>query len=407
MQQFVKKYLEAYNNFLNKYYIYVISATIITTIISLFFATKLGLKTDFKEMLPTEKYRSVTDLNKILDRVGGIGNLVVAVESDNFEANKKFVQDLVKELDNMPKNYIRYVEYNIEEIKNFYLENKYLYIDLEDLKEIKERLNAKIAYEENKRNPFYVALEDEKAVSFDINDIEQKYKNKTGEYSKYKDNFFTGENGKLFAVVIKPYGTATQVGFSKKLINEVNKIIEKLDPQKYDRSMKIGLTGKAKTVVTEYQSLKEDLVGTAILCIILVALVIYFYYFRFKVIILSAITVIIGIIWTFAFTYFKIGYLNTQTAFLGAIIIGNGVNYGLILLARYLEEEKINHNIKNSLYTALSTTIVGTFASSFTTSAGFGTLLLTDVKGYSQFGFIGAIGMFSCWIASYTVLPTL
>ena len=35
-----------------------------------------------------------------------------------------------------------------------------------------------------------------------------------------------------------------------------------------------------------------------------------------------------------------VGHLNAATAFLGAIIAGNGVNYGILLVARYLEERR-------------------------------------------------------------------
>ena len=35
-----------------------------------------------------------------------------------------------------------------------------------------------------------------------------------------------------------------------------------------------------------------------------------------------------------------VGHLNAATAFLGAIIAGNGVNYGILLIARYLEERR-------------------------------------------------------------------
>ena len=40
----------------------------------------------------------------------------------------------------------------------------------------------------------------------------------------------------------------------------------------------------------------------------------------------------------FAIAALTIGYLNTNTAFLGSIILGNGINFGIILLARYREQ---------------------------------------------------------------------
>ena len=35
----------------------------------------------------------------------------------------------------------------------------------------------------------------------------------------------------------------------------------------------------------------------------------------------------------------------------------------------------------------------------------YGSLALTDFRGFSQFGIIGALGMTFCWLATFSVLP--
>ena len=49
---------------------------------------------------------------------------------------------------------------------------------------------------------------------------------------------------------------------------------------------------------------------------------------------------LLGVACAFAIAALTIGYLNTNTAFLGSIILGNGINFGIILLARYFEERR-------------------------------------------------------------------
>ena len=39
----------------------------------------------------------------------------------------------------------------------------------------------------------------------------------------------------------------------------------------------------------------------------------------------------------FAVAELAFGYLNSSTAFLGSIIIGNGINYAIVLMSRYEE----------------------------------------------------------------------
>ena len=369
-------------------------------------AKHLKLKSDFKELLP-DNFQSVKDLNRTLDRVGGTASLVVAIESDNPKDSIRFAEDLVAQLKLYPPEYIHTIEYNVSPLKKFFEKNKYLYADLKDLEEATNRLDRRIQQEKLKKTGLFFDFDEEASSKkpFSVKDIEEKYTAKLGPYQDYIDGYLFGENGHLMAVVIRPLGTATGVDFSKKLIAKVTDTINTLNPSSYNPGMKVGLTGKFRRVLFEYQTISEDILSTTFLCICLVGLVVLLYYQRFRPVFLMAWTVFNGVAWIFAITQTAIGYLTAQTAFLGSIIIGNGINHGLILMARYLEERKQNHAPLEALQISMPATFNGTFASSLTTSIAFGTLLITHIKGFSHFGFIGGLGMFLCWVATYTVLP--
>ncbi|MFO1518920.1 MAG: MMPL family transporter [bacterium] len=373
---------------------------------SLYEARHLKLKSDFKELLP-ENFQSVKDLNRIIDRVGGVGSLVIAVESPNPQDSIRFANDLVARLKQYPPEFMNRIEYNISETKKFFEDNKYLYMNTEDLEEIRDRLQRRIQKEKLKTTGLYMDLleKDEQNDTFSTKDIEDKYRNKTSRYDDYIDGYFFGEKGKLMAIVLKPPGSASGIDFSKKLVAKVNETIASLDPKKYNPEMKVGLTGKFRRVLFEYQTLIEDIVSTVALCVALVTIAVLIYYRKVRMVVLMAWAVFNGTAWTFALTAWKIGYLTTQTAFLGSIIVGNGINYGLIFMARYLEERKEGRGPYEALRISLPATFTGTLVSSLTTAVSFGTLLITQIRGFSHFGFIGGVGMFLCWIATYTVLP--
>ena len=370
-------------------------------------AKHLQLKSDFKELLP-ENFQSVKDLDRILSRVAGTGSLIIAIESNDSQHSIRFANDLIAKLKEYPSEYINSIEYNIKEARQFFEDNKYLYIDYGDLQEIHDRLDRRINREKIKSTGFFIDLEtkEEKEKEFSTKDIEDKYKGKTSHYDEYIDGYFFGEQGKLMAVVIRPPGSATGVDFSKKLVAKVNQTIAELNPQKYDPSMKVGLTGKFRRVLFEYQTLIDDIVSTAVLCMALVGLAVFLYFKRVRMVILMAWAVFNGVAWTFALTAWKIGYLTTQTAFLGSIIIGNGINYGLILMARYLEERRAGKTTEEALAISIPATFPATLVSSLTTAVAFVVLIVTNIRGFVQFGFIGGFGMIFCWIASYTILPT-
>ena len=148
-------------------------------------ASQLSLKSDFKRLLPQDR-PSVVTLDRIVKNVGGVGSLFIAIESEEPKASMRFIEDLVPKLRELPKKYVRYLEYNITDVRKFFTKNKYLFIDLEDLHKIHNRLARKIRYEKLKQNPFFIALEEDE-VAFDVGDIEDKYRGKTSKYDAYTE----------------------------------------------------------------------------------------------------------------------------------------------------------------------------------------------------------------------------
>ncbi len=374
---------------------------------SIHYARHLKLKSDFKELLPAH-FQSVRDLDRIVERVGGTGTLVIAVESDDPKASVRFAEDLVAQLKEYPPEFIQSIEYNVSDVIHFFEHNKYLYMDLKDLKEVRDRLDRRIQKEKLKTTGIYIDFDDsntDDSVGFNTKDIEEKYKSKAGRYDQYTDGYFFGENGHLMAIVLRPPGSSTGIDFSRALVARLNKTIEEMNPTHYHPSIKIGLTGKFRRVLFEYQTLMGDIISTTALCVSLVGLAVLLYFRRFRMVLLMAWAVFNGTAWIFAITRWKIGYLTTQTAFLGSIIVGNGINFSLILMARYLEERKQGKSPLEALQISLPGTLPGTLASAFTTAVAFATLLITQIRGFSHFGFIGGLGMFLCWVATYSVLP--
>ncbi|HMF43274.1 MAG TPA: MMPL family transporter, partial [Polyangia bacterium] len=113
----------------------------------------------------------------------------------------------------------------------------------------------------------------------------------------------------------------------------------------------------------------------------------------------------LGALVTFAFTRFGVGHLNLATAFLAPIVVGNGINFGIILLARYFEERRKTGDPTAALGAAVQGSLGGTLAAALTASVSYASLLATDFRGFRHFGLIGGVGILFCWIATFAVLP--
>jgi uncharacterized protein len=108
-----------------------------------------------------------------------------------------------------------------------------------------------------------------------------------------------------------------------------------------------------------------------------------------------------------AFAQLCFGALNTATGFLGAIILGNGINYAIVQMARYEEERRRGVAVAEAMRVALVATWRGTGLAALAAAVAYGSLAFTDFRGFKQFGYIGGVGMMLAWLATLLVLPPL
>jgi uncharacterized protein len=362
------------------------------------------LRANLKELLP-ENARSVVTLRELERRFGGWSELSIVVESPDREANRRFSDDLTRALATLPS--IRTVRNKLGEEKTFFLERKWLFLDIDDLEKIKERIENAANDAKARANPLLVDLENKEPVKLDFTDIEKKYSSKTEIASRFPNDYFENKEGTQIAIVVRQQGAGYSVADNKALLAQVDAEIAKLEPKKRHPEMRVGIGGDVRNLVDEQALLVEDLETASAICTALLGLVIVLYYRRARAIPLLAIPVFVGTTYTFGIGHFLIGYLNASSAFLGPIVPGNGVNFGVILLARYIEERRRGATVDHSVALAMKDTLVGTSMAALAASISYGSLMATDFLGFKHFGIIGGIGMLLCWIATFTVLPAL
>jgi predicted RND superfamily exporter protein len=207
------------------------------------------------------------------------------------------------------------------------------------------------------------------------------------------------------AVALRTTDSIKSLKDNARIVNLIENHIRTLDPIKYDSEMKTSLSGNIKQSVEEYETLKKDLFDTTALLATLILGIIFLFFWSVPLLALLSLTLISAVVWTFGLTYWQIGYLNSQTAFLGSIVVGTGINYGIIYLARVLEYLREGKKAFEATYLAVENSLAATLIASSTTAVSFASLLINENKGLSQFAFIGGIGVCLCWIISFSFLP--
>ena len=114
-----------------------------------------------------------------------------------------------------------------------------------------------------------------------------------------------------------------------------------------------------------------------------------------------------GVTWTLGLTALLLGTLNILTAFVGAILLGLGIDHGIHLLSRYLEERQAGLPHPTAVRAAFDETGRGVFLAGLTTALGFLGLSISGFRGFQEFGTIAAMGVALLVIAYLSVLPAL
>lgn len=378
-----------------RYYWVIILATIFLTGLATYKISDLQFRGDFIDLLPKE-FESVNGLNEIKKRVGGEGYLVIVLETDNIEQAKLFTEALVPKL--LAFSEINYIDYKFD--KQFFEDRNLLYIDKEDLVLLKDRLRQKIESERNKMNPFFIDFLEEH-FEFNVTDIRDKYSK-----ADIKDYYIT-DDPKRLVMLIKPGGFASDLEFCRRLLAKTQATVASLHPEAYDKDMKVIYTGRYVTRIEETEFMFADLSRTSVVAIVGVLLLLMIFIRQFVAIFFIGIPLITSIIYTLALTTITIGYLNLVTSVLVAILAGMGIDFGIHLYWRYLEERQRHRTVNHSVEIIQSLTGKPVILAGLTTAVAFFVLIPTKFVGFSQFGFIAGSGVIISLFNTFFLLPAL
>ena len=369
---------------------------------------QLGLDSRFTALLPEDE-PSVRDLHAVSDRVGGISTLTVAIQSPgkHVDGMKRFTQDLVKRLDELPPGYVGNLDWNIGGYEQFVYEHRHLYADRADLLRIRDALKERLDYEKAHANPFYVDLDDEKPEdpAALIERMQEKAERGQAKLAAFEDGYYLHPDRDLIAVFVRTDLSQGDAVGGGALIRAVQEQVEALDPKRYAPDLTVEYAGDVVYAREEQQAIKSELVIATTATIFLVLLTIYFFFRKKRAIALLGASLLTPVLLTFAVAELTVDYLNTSTAFLGSIVIGNGVNPNIIWLARYFEERRAGYQGAVALSRTHRATWLATLAASLAAALAYGSLMITDFRGFRDFGIIGGVGMVLCWVGALGLLP--
>ena len=102
----------------------------------------------------------------------------------------------------------------------------------------------------------------------------------------------------------------------------------------------IGLTEDVVIAVVEHRAILTGISRAVALTVVIVGVSMLLYFGSLAALLALFGALAVGTLATFGVARLAIGHLNSVTAFLSAIVVGNGINFGILVLARYLEARR-------------------------------------------------------------------
>ncbi len=381
----------------------VLGAALLLTLVSSIFAVRLysDLRSGIEELLP-ETAPSVLAAKSLGGKLRSFSRLSVVLEGQDGDAVARFADDLAVKLKTLPANMVESVAYQTGEQDRFAHRFGGLYLPLEKLRHLRDQLAARVLWEKKQANPLLVGLEDEPQAAPAV-----ELPTEGSDATAFRQGRWQTTDGRLLVLQVTPPDSSTEAGRNQRLLGAVQALVAGLNPHSYDPALRVGYSGEVAELVEEQAALVADLASSTVVVLLFVVLALWLYFRRWSVLAALFGSLGVGCAVCFGLNWFLIGHLNANTAFLGSIVLGNGINAPIIYAARTLEERRRGKTMDEALRLAWSGTLLSTCVASFGAALAYLSLAVTDFRGFSQFGVIGAVGMTFCWLSTYLVLPPL
>ena len=384
-----------------------LAITGVLTIISLAFALRLKILTGFEFLLPQDR-PSVVELNRVAAKTAGVSALFVVLKGgpDTPTAKLPAAADaLVPELTALGPPWVGSAEDGVHDALKFLEPRAGLFVEKDKLEKLKDDVDARFAFEVAKATG--TQLDDEPPPEINAKSLEKTFGAGDARKDRYPGGYYQSKDGKAVIVAVRSKVLGSDFKNGTEALHRIREVVDRVNPASFDKEITYGFSGDLQTGISEYTAINNDLTDVGIFGAIMITAVIVLYFLRLRTLFAMLVTIAIGVCVTFGVTQIVIGNLNMATGFLFTIVGGNGINFGIIYMARFLEARRRGATLIDGVRIAHRDTWLPTLTAGFAAAASYGSLLVTEFRGFRDFGLIGSAGMVICWTITYAALPSI
>ncbi len=385
----------------------VLGIAAVVVAISVLLAVRLEIQPGFEALLPEDR-PSVRELARVQERTTGVSTVFVVLEGDDTAAMRKAADTIVEEVVKVGRPWVGAAESGVHDSLAFLEPRAGLFAELDQLEKLHDKIEERYQWEVGKATGATLELEEDyEPPDLDPETLKKDFGITDQDVERYPDGYYQSKDGKVVIVAIRSGVLNTDYDAGNQAIAKIREVVERVNPASFHPSIRYDLSGDLVTGISEYNAVGDDLMDVGILGGALIVGVVFLYYLRLRTLWSMLATIGVGVCVCFAFASVFVGHLTMATGFLFSIIAGNGINPGIIYMARYLEARRKYAECPGAIRTAHRDTWLPTLTASAAASAAYASLIVTEFRGFRDFGIIGGAGMLICWVCTFAFLPSM
>lgn len=169
----------------------------------------------------------------------------------------------------------------------------------------------------------------------------------------------------------------------------------------------VGLTGMPAVVYEEYSYIQQGVTWTIATAGVLVLLVIVFGLRSFRRAAVVFVPMGMGSLWGMALVLPTVGHLSMVTSAFSAILFGLGVDYGIFITSRIMEEQKNGRPLLDAIAKGTALSARAVLIAGSATALIFFSLGTCEFIGFRELGIVAGMGVLTVLLATFLGVPAL
>jgi len=381
-------------------------------------ARQLTINTNQLDLI-SQDLRQVKDLKRVVDMVGGAGHLIVALRGSD-EARLRGVADDTAAWLLEDKARVREVTHKVK--VDFLRDNAALFMQTDDLVELKRRVMLKLKDAIKRASPFFVEIRKTEPYELKLDDLIDKYR-RVGR-KDITDDYYISEDKQMVLLLVKPMWDSNKLGETGDLVATIRarlasysaqnargaRLVEEYSeaPDADPAVVEFGFTGSYQTNYDDSFQIQASLapVSTIAFAGVLATLLLFFGR-RIGSVLLVITGLVLAVVLTFGFARMAVGELNMITSILGGILMGIGIDFGIHVLYRLRYEFGQGRPFDEAIVNMVRYSGPASLASALGTGAAFLSLVFSEFRGFSDFGLLAGAGVLIIGVVMYLWVPAV